>query len=329
MPESEMNITEQTVSTTKVSRVPYISPEPGEKERAFVMMNSGSSESFEAYTGIDKAAAELGYDLVMDVYFDLNDGTIQNNIQKAAGLGQGYILFPGFEFKDTVLQMHSVYPEVEFVLLDSVIELGENVTTFWFNEYDIGFLAGYTASLELKEADFGFIGGRAEESSSSYFEGFRDGLEMADVKTGNESTFSEENIVYNDSFFDKDNAALLASQLYDRGVDAIFIAAGEAGMGAVVAAKQRTFSGEESWIIGSDEDWFKAGIYNGSDSVVLTSSVKRFDAAAYLMSVLFHEGELKEISNLEGNIANGSVGLPDENVNLSPDTLILLEDLMN
>ena len=38
---------------------------------------------------------------------------------------------------------------------------------------------------------------------------------------------------------------------------------------------------------------------------------------------------LKEISNLEGNIANGSVGLPDENVNLSPDTLILLEDLMN
>jgi basic membrane protein A len=323
--DKEIYTSNQPETSPVFSRVPYSSSVPDERERAFVMMDDGTDQSFNAYKGINKAAGELGYDLIVEFHYDLNDGTILDNVQKHGSDGREYILFPGIEFRDSVLQTYSMFSETDFVLLDSDLSIGGNVTSFWFSEYEIGFLAGYVSAVELKDAEFGFIGGTATEETSGYIEGFRDGLTIADEITGISVKLREESILYNDSYFNKETAAALASQLYEGGVDAIFIAAGVAGSGAVAEARLRAFAGEEVWIIGADDDWYEKGVYNGTDSVVLTSAVKKFDAAAYIASVMFVNDELGNYDNIEGTLANGAVGLPDENPNLSPATLELIE----
>ncbi|MBN1624667.1 MAG: BMP family ABC transporter substrate-binding protein [Clostridia bacterium] len=327
--DNGINTYEEPVSTSDNSRVPYNSFAPDERERAFVMMDSGADQSFSAYKGIDRAAGELGYDLIVEFHYDLNDGTVLENIQKHGSDGREYILLPGEEFGSSVLQTYSIFPDVNFVLLDSELLIGENVTSFSFNGYDIGVLAGFTAAMELKFAEFGFIGGADTGENSLYLEGFRDGLKMAEDIAGISVNLSEENILYNESFFNMDSAAVLAKQLYELGVDAIFIAAGEAGRGVIAEAGLRAFSGEDVWVIGADDDWYERGIYNGSDSVVLTSAVKRFDTAAYIASVMFANDELGNLDNIQGTLKNGAIGLPDENPNLSQDTLELINELFH
>ena len=306
------------------TRVPYISQEPGEKERAFVMMDSGSDSAFMAYKGSNNAAGEFGYDLIVEYYYDLNDGTILDDIQKHASAGRRFILFPGPEFRDAVLQSHSIFSDVSFVILDSDVEFGENIKVLDFSEYDMGYLAGYTAAIELKDARFGFIGGFDDKLNNGYLSGFIDGLESANEKEGTLAEISEDNILFNNSYFNLENAATLASGMYDRGVDAIFIATGKAGKGAVAEAALRTFSGDTRWIIGADGDWYDEGIYNGIDSVVLTSVIKRYDTAAYLMSESYINGDLDDSSYFEGTLANNCIGLPDVNPNISKESVLIL-----
>ena len=63
--------------------------------------------------------------------------------------------------------------------------------------------------------------------------------------------------------------------MYDRGVKAIFAAAGGVNIGVITEAKTRVVNGEEAWVIGVDSDQYDDGIYEGSKSVVLTSAIKK------------------------------------------------------
>jgi len=105
--------------------------------------------------------------------------------------------------------------------------------------------------------------------------------------------------------------------MFDKGIDAIFCAAGGVGVGAVNEAKARAKGGEKVWIVGVDVDQYAEGIYGEGKSVVLTSAMKRIDRASYDMIKAELDGTFPGGQILTLDAGNDSVGIPDKNPNLS------------
>jgi len=128
-----------------------------------------------------------------------------------------------------------------------------------------------------------------------------------------------ENVVYQGSFDNVAAGQQLAAQIYDKGVKAIFTAAGGVGVGAINEAKSRAKAGQEVWIIGVDVDQFTEGIYEGDKSIILTSAMKRIDQAAYDMVKAEKEGSFPGGETLVFDSTNNGIGIPAQNPNLSDD----------
>ena len=103
--------------------------------------------------------------------------------------------------------------------------------------------------------------------------------------------------------------------MFDKGVDAIFCAAGGVGIGAINEAKSRAKAGEEVWIVGVDVDQYAEGIYEGDKSIILTSAMKCIDQAAYDMIMAENKGEFPGGETLVFDAKNNGVGIPAENPN--------------
>ena len=159
--------------------------------------------------------------------------------------------------------------------------------------------------------------------------GFQQGIAYANEKYGTNVTIKEENIVYSGSFSDTALGQQLAAQMYDRGVKAIFAAAGGVGTGVITEAKTRAVNGEEAWVIGVDSDQYDDGIYEDNKSVVLTSAIKKIDETAYQIIESEINGEFKGGQVLRFDIKNDAVGIPSENPNLSEDTIAKVNEVIN
>ena len=182
------------------------------------------------------------------------------------------------------------YADSKFVLIDGEpndgkgnTKVAENTVAVYFAEEQSGFIAGVAAAVQLKNGDFGFIGGMEVPSVKKFNYGFQQGVAYANENLGTNISLKPENIVYSGSFTDLALGQQIAAQMYDRGVKVIFAAAGGTGMGAITEAKTRAVNGEEAWVIGVDCDQYDDGIYEGNKSVILTSAVKKVNEAAYKM----------------------------------------------
>ena len=116
--------------------------------------------------------------------------------------------------------------------------------------------------------------------------------------------------------------------MYDRGVKVIFTAAGGTGMGAITEAKTRAVNGEEAWIIGVDSDQYADGIYEGNKSVILTSAIKKVNVASYKMIEAELNNEFPGGQSLIFDAKNDAVGIPEENPNLSDETVSKVSEVL-
>lgn len=244
--------------------------------------------------------------------------------------GYNFIVTPGFYFESAVFTAQNKYPDTHFVILDGApvdqngnTVIAENTVSINFAEHEAGFIAGIAAALEIKEGDFGFIGGMQIPAVVRFEAGFTQGIEYANAHLGTQITLNESNVVYQGTFGDKAAGQQIAAQMYDRGVKVIFTAAGGTGMGAITEAKSRANQGEEAWVIGVDSDQYLDGIYDEATnaSVILTSAIKYVDQATHDMIVAETEGNFPGGQSITFTIANDGVGLPAENPNLSAQTI--------
>lgn len=239
-----------------------------------------------------------------------------------------FIITPGFKFETAVYQAQDRYEDAKFVILDGNPHKGDfkpvvkdNTVAVFFAEHESGFLAGIAAALELKEGEAGFIGGMEIPAVQKFNWGFQQGLKYANENLGTNLTIKGDNVIYQGSF---DNAAAggqIAAQMYDRGVDVIFTAAGGVGVGAINEAKTRAKSGEKVWIVGVDVDQFEDGKYDGDKSVILTSAMKKLDQVSLDMVKAELDGKFPGGETLTFDAKNDGVGLPDKNPNLSDETV--------
>ncbi|MCL6573328.1 MAG: BMP family ABC transporter substrate-binding protein, partial [Bacillus sp. (in: Bacteria)] len=167
----------------------------------------------------------------------------------------------------------------------------------------------------------GFIGGMEIPAVQKFNWGFQQGLKYANDNFGTKIELKAENVVYQGTFSDSAAGGVLAAQMYNKGVNVIFTAAGGVGVGAISEAKTRATSGEKVWIIGVDTDQYADGIYKDDKSIILTSAVKKIDIATYDMIQADIEGKFPGGQTLTFDAKNDGVGIPAKNPNLSDATV--------
>ena len=256
-------------------------------------------------------------------------------IQNLYDSGFKFIIGPGFKLESAYYKAQEEYPDAKFVLIDGVPNDGKgnskvanNTVAIQFAEQEGGFAAGVAAALELQNGDFGFIGGMESSAVKKFNYGFQQGVAYANENLGTNISLKPENIVYSGSFTDLALGQQIAAQMYDRGVKVIFAAAGGTGMGAITEAKTRAVNGEEAWVIGVDCDQYDDGIYEGNKSVILTSAVKKVNEAAYKMIQDELNGTFPGGQSLVFDAKNDAVGIPQENPNLSENTVTQVNEVL-
>ncbi len=290
------------------------------------------------WEGILQAEKELG----IKAKYLKPSGTTEADYLKEIGnltdAGYNFIITPGFKFETTIFKAQSKYIDSKFVILDGSPHAGDynnvvsdNSVSIFFAEHEAGFLAGTATALELKEGQLGFIGGMEIPPVQKFNWGFQQGVKYANENLNTSVSMKSENIIYQGTFSDVAAGQQLAAQMYDRGVKAIFCAAGGVGVGAINEAKARAVVGEEAWVVGVDVDQYADGIYKDDKSVVLTSAVKRIDHAAYKMIDSYINNTFPGGETLLFDTKNDGVGIPENNPNLSSEVegrvALLLEEI--
>ncbi|MEG0848117.1 MAG: BMP family ABC transporter substrate-binding protein [Niameybacter sp.] len=288
------------------------------------------------WEGIIRAGEELG---VQTNYLKPAGTTEAEYLKEIANLydtGYKFIVTPGFKFETSILKAQDRYKDAKFVILDGAPQDGndnynvaDNTVAIYFAEHQSGFLAGVATAVELKEGALGFIGGMEIPAVQKFNWGFQQGVAYANANLGANMTIEESNVVYQGSFDNVPAGQQLAAQMFDKGVKAIFCAAGGVGVGAIKEGVERSAQGKEAWIIGVDTDQYAEGFYDGDNtkSCVLTSAVKRIENASFDMIKAELDGTFPGGQTLTFDITNDGVGIPNENPNLSDETEKTVTDI--
>jgi len=241
-------------------------------------------------TGIDdksfNAAAWRG---ILDFYGDTWDNTTRRgtsydvvtaqtqdmyipNLRQATDEGYSLVAATGFTLADAVTTVAKQNPNQKYMIVD-VNWIGlPNVLEAIYAEQEGSYLVGVAAALKAKadgiaNPQFGFIGGVPGPTITKFEVGYVQGIlsVIPDAK------------VVDYYVNDWGNPALAKTQAknwYDSGVYAIYSAAGGSGNGTIAQAKEYRQAGKNVWAIGVDSDQHDEGLYNATDSAVLTSMLK-------------------------------------------------------
>ena len=286
------------------------------------------------WEGILMAKDEVG----LDTKYLKPTGTTEADYIKEIGnlydAGYKFIVTPGFKFETSIFQAQTKYKDAKFVLIDGSPHagdfapvVGQNTVSIFFAEHESGFLAGLAASLQLKEGEMAFIGGMELPAVQKFNWGFQQGIKYANENYDTKIVIKADNVIYEGTFDNVAGGQQIAAQMFDKGVKAIFCAAGGVGVGAINEAKSRAKAGQTVWIIGVDGDQYKEGIYEGNKSIILTSAMKRVDQAAYDMILAELDGKFPGGQTLNFDSSNNGVAIPAENPNLDKAVENKVEDV--
>ncbi|WP_218780388.1 BMP family protein [Bacillus sp. EAC] len=290
------------------------------------------------WEGIQAGAKDLNFDVKKDTKYLKPTGTTEADYLKEIGnlndAGYKFIVTPGFKFETAIFKAQDKYKDDKFVIIDGTPHAGDfkpvvkdNTVSIFFAEHEAGYLAGVATALQLKTGDVGFIGGMEIPAVQKFNWGFQQGVKYANENLGTKISLKAENVVYEGSFNNVAGGQQIAAQMYDRGVKAIFCAAGGVGVGAINESKARAKNGKEAWIIGVDVDQYSEGIYEGDKSTILTSAMKDISKAASDMMKAEKDGKFPGGQTLTFDAKNDGVHLPEKNPNLSDDTLSKVDDV--
>lgn len=240
--------------------------------------------------------------------------------------GFKFIVCPGFKFSSAIFAAQTTYKDAKFVLIDAspasadgkTTKVESNTVSIFFAEHESGFIAGVAAALQLKTGEVGFIGGMEIPPVQKFNWGFQQGIKYANDNLGTTITMKAENFLYQGTFSDVAAGQQLAAAMFDKGVTAIFAAAGGVGVGAINEAKARATAGKTAWIVGVDVDQYADGIWDDAKtkSIILTSAMKGIKKAASDMILLEKDGKFPGGQTLTFDAKNDGVGIPATNPNL-------------
>jgi basic membrane protein A len=200
---------------------------------------------------------------------------------------------------DAMATVAKKFPTTNFAIIDfpaaGLKGKPKNVRGLLFKENEAGYLAGTLAGLYAKDKGgkqvISSVGGQKIPPVDGYIAGFQAGAKKANpgVKTLNG---------YSQDFVKQDLCKEEALNQIAEGSQVVFQVAGQCGLGALDAAKEKNVQG-----IGVDADQAYLG------SQVLTSAIKKVDVAVYDTVKQAQDGSFKGGEDTVFDVKSGGVGL--------------------
>lgn len=253
--------------------------------------------------GLDKIKADFG--LTYDLIETKDPSQIQQNLETIVAKDE-FAVTVGFKMADAVKNVATDNPEKKFLLVDGVVDL-PNVKNVLFKENEGSFLLGVIAGLMTKTNKVGFIGGMEGEVIGRFESGFAAGVASVNPEAGKllipQGTAKHgEFTTYAGNFSDIGKGKEIGKEMYNRGADIIYHAAGGVGIGLFDAAEE-----VGKYAMGVDSD--QALIIPDKADVILVSMMKRVDVAVFEAVKEYLDGSFK------GGMQN--LGLKEDAVGLS------------
>ena len=258
-----------------------------------------------AYAGLQRAKKE--YDVETEHLESSSPTDYVDNLTQLADSGYNPIFAVGFLMTDAVNEVAPQYPDVNFAIVDSVVE-PKNAASLVFREHEGSYLAGVVAGLMTQEDTeytssdekvVGFLGGQESELIGKFQAGYEAGVESVcqDCEVLIQYAGSTP-----EAFNDPARGKEISLQQINQGADIIYHASGATGAGLFEAATE-----QKIFAIGVDAD--QAKLF--PEAPILTSVVKRVDNAVFQT--------IQEAR--DGSFPGGEVvefGLDDKGISLAP-----------
>jgi basic membrane protein A len=221
-----------------------------------------------AYVGLQRAQKELG--IQGRVLTSKSAADYIPNLTTLAQQKYDLIISVGFLMADATAQVAKQVPTAHFAIIDADATMLKgkptNVEGLLFKEQQAGYLTGYLAGLYAKDNNIKVIssvGGQKIPPVDHYIAGYQAGAKAAypGIQTLN---------AYSQDFVAQDKCKEIALNQIAKGSGVVFQVAGQCGLGALDAAKEKGKQG-----IGVDADQGYLGPY------VISSAEKKVDTAVF------------------------------------------------
>jgi basic membrane protein A and related proteins len=268
------------------------------------------SFNFLANKGLERAQDELGVD--GRVVISRSNADYVPNLSSLAKQDYDIIIGVGFLMAEAVETVANQFPDVNFAIIDfsqaAMESKPANVTGLLFKEQEAGYIVGYLAGLVTAEqADaqqvIGSVGGVKIPPVDRYIAGYQAGAKAAnpDITTLNG---------YSQDFVDQAKCKEVALNQIGRGAAVIFQVAGQCGLGALNAAKEKNAFG-----IGVDADQGYLGDH------MLSSALKKVDVAVFSTVEAVQDGSFTGGQDTVFDVASGAVGIGEIGADVSADII--------
>jgi basic membrane protein A len=251
------------------------------------------SFNFLANRGLQQAKAQLGVD--GRVFISKSNADYVPNLSRAARqYDADLVIAVGFLMADATAAVAKRYPRTKFAIIDfnaaALKGKPKNVRGLVFAEQQAGYLVGVAAATLTKTNVIGSVGGLKIPPVDRFIAGYRYGAKR--TKPGITTLNG-----YSQDFVAQDKCKEQALNQIEQDADVVFAVAGQCGLGALSAARERSL-----WGIGVDADQGYIGPH------VLTSALKKVDASVLQTTKLVRAGVFKGGIDTLFTVKNGGVG---------------------
>jgi basic membrane protein A len=250
-----------------------------------------------ANDGLERAKSELGVE--GRVLISAANSDYVPNLSTLAQQKFDLVIGVGFLMAEAMNTVASKFPDTNFAIIDvdatQLESKPTNVSGVLFAEQEAGYLVGTLAALYAKDQGgdqvISSVGGQKIPPVDAYIAGFQAGAKKANpgIKTLNG---------YSEDFVKQDLCKELALNQIAEGSQVVFQVAGQCGLGALDAAKEKGKQG-----IGVDADQGYLGDY------VLTSALKKVDVAVFDTVKAVQDGSFEGGTDTIFDVKSGGVGL--------------------
>jgi basic membrane protein A len=254
-----------------------------------------------AYKGLKRAKSELGADI--RVITSSKNSDYVPNLSALARQKYDLVIANGFLMAEATETVAKAFPTTNFAIIDysqaAMKSKPKNVSGLLFKENEAGYLVGYMAGLYLKDKGgkqvASTVGGQKIPPVDHYIAGFQKGLTDADAKAKALNAYSQD-------FVAQDKCKELALNQLGEGSQVVFAVAGQCGLGALDAVKEKGAQG-----IGVDADQAYLGKH------VMTSALKKVDEAVFQAAKETQDGTFKAGTDTVFDVKSGGVGFGTTN----------------
>jgi len=240
-----------------------------------LIMNQPAGNPFAdlVFSGLERLEEETG--LPAKQVPGVQAGAYEQQLRSAASNGFDPVLVLWDDLGNAVAEVAPDFPDTHFIIVDSAVDPGlDNVQSVLIDAVKSSYLAGVVAADLSTNKKLGFVGGQDMGVVNEWGCGFGAGAEATDSEISIVTTYAG-------TFTDPQKGKQIATSMAGDGIDVLFHAANQTGLGVLNGAA-------DNGIIGLGSDSWQGDVAPGS---VPWSALKDAGTAAYQVAKDTIEGD--------------------------------------